>query len=108
MQQFIAIITALLAALGLAAEAKGKLDASAASKPPKGIGSLSYSDPRALGDFTFDLMQADGKGEGDAFAKEHGLKNKDKAEEAIMRIRSYNTANESFGLAVNNRVAERT
>jgi len=102
------ILHTLLAAIGLAADTKGRRGASTASKPPRGIGSLSVSDPIALGDFTFDLMQADGKGEGDAFAKKHGLKNKDKAEDAIQRIRFYNGSNPAFGEAVNSRVAERT
>ncbi len=108
MQGIFKIIMGLLAAFGLAAEAKGKLDAAQAGQPPRNIGKLDPNDPVALGDFNFDLMQAEGMGNGAAFAKEHGFKSYDKAEDAILRIRAYNSDNPSFAAAVNARVGERT
>jgi len=108
MQQVINIFTGILTALGMAADAKSKLDKATEGRPPKGIGKLNPNDPVALGDFTFELMQADGKGEADAYAKQFGFANKAAAEKGIEKIWTYNGGDESFNKAVGAQSAART
>ena len=110
MNEIIKIISQILALFGMAADAKSKLDDRKRGQPPTNIGSLDMDDPIQVGDFTFDLMQAEMRNKHQECAAAMGFKDKEAAEDAINRIRIYQMAqgNEAFSEQISARVGERS
>ena len=70
----------------LSDDAKSKLDDRKRGQPPTNIGSLDMDDPIQVGDFTFDLMQAEMRNKHQECAAAMGFKDKEAAD-ALAQLR---------------------